>query len=283
MVLIDFSQVLISNLMQQIGSNPKIQLDENLIRHMILNSLRSYSRQFSHKYGEVVIACDSKKYWRRDVFPFYKSHRKKDRENSGFDWHTIFECLNKIRDELKENLPYRILEVEGAEADDIIAVLTGRYAPSQQVLILSSDKDYIQLQKYDNVVQYSPILKRFLKTDDPFRFIKEHIIRGDKGDGVPNFLSADNTFVVGERQKVINSKKLEEWIKQSPEDFCVTDSMLRNYKRNQMLVDLDFIPESIKAQIVDSYDTAKKCSRQKMLDYFIEKRLKNLIEVIEEF
>lgn len=283
MVLIDFSQVLISNLMQQIGSNPKIQLDENLIRHMILNSLRSYSRQFSHKYGEVVIACDSKKYWRRDVFPFYKSHRKKDREKSGFDWHMIFECLNKIRDELKENLPYRVLEVEGAEADDIIAVLTGRYAPSQQVLILSSDKDYIQLQKYDNVVQYSPILKRFLKTDDPFRFIKEHIIRGDKGDGVPNFLSADNTFVVGERQKVINSKKLEEWIKQSPEDFCVTDSMLRNYKRNQMLVDLDFIPESIKAQIVDSYDTAKKCSRQKMLDYFIENRLKNLIEVIEEF
>ena len=283
MVLIDFSQVLISNLMQQIGSNPKIQLDENLIRHMILNSLRSYSRQFSHKYGEVVIACDSKKYWRRDVFPFYKSHRKKDREKSGFDWHMIFECLNKIRDELKENLPYRVLEVEGAEADDIIAVLTGRYAPSQQVLILSSDKDYIQLQKYDNVVQYSPILKRFLKTDDPFRFIKEHIIRGDKGDGVPNFLSADNTFVVGERQKVINSKKLEEWIKQSPEDFCVTDSMLRNYKRNQMLVDLDFIPESLKAQIVDSYDTAKKCGRQKMLNYFIENRLKNLIEVIEEF
>lgn len=283
MILIDLNQVLISNLMQQIGSNPKIQLDENLIRHMVLNSLRSYSKQFRSKYGEIVVACDSKKYWRRDVFPFYKAHRKKDREKSDLDWHSIFECLNKIREELKENFPYRVLEIEGAEADDIIAVLAARYSPSQDILILSSDKDFVQLQKYPSVVQYSPILKRFLKTEDPAQFIKEHIIRGDKGDGIPNFLSPDNTFVIGERQKVINSKKLEQWIKADPTDFCVTDNMMRNYKRNQMLVDLDFVPETIKAQIVEAYDNTKPCTRQKMFNYFIEKRLKNLMEVIDEF
>ena len=283
MILIDLNQVLISNLMQQIGSNPKMKLEEDLIRHMVLNSLRSYARQFKSKYGDIVVACDSKRYWRRDIFPFYKAHRKKDREKSEFDWHLIFETLNKIRDELKEYFPYRVIEVDGAEADDIIAVLAGRLAPSEEVLILSSDKDFVQLQKYPNVTQYSPILKRFLKTEDPAEFIKEHIIRGDKGDGIPNFLSPDNTFVVGERQKVINTKKLKEWISSPPEEFCTTDNMLRGYKRNQMLVDLDYVPENIKSQIVEAYDTTLPGTRQKMLNYFIEKRLRNLIEVIDEF
>ena len=282
-ILIDLNQVLISNLMQQINSNPKVKLDENLIRHMVLNSLRSYSRQFRSKYGEIVVACDSKKYWRRDVFPFYKAHRKKDREKSEFDWHLIFETLNKIRDELKENFPYRVIEVEGAEADDVIGVLTARLAPHQEILILSSDKDFVQLQKYPNVSQYSPILRRFVETEDPQQYIREHIIRGDRGDGIPNFLSPDNTFVAGERQKVISKKKLTEWIDADPKEFCTTDIMLRGYKRNQMLVDLDYIPEEIKIQIAVSYDSIKPANKQKMLTYFIENRLKNLIEVIDEF
>lgn len=283
MILIDLNQVLISNLMQQIGSNPKVKLDEDLIRHMVLNSLRSYVKQFKQKYGEIVVCCDSRRYWRRDVFPFYKSNRRKDREKSDFDWNLIFETLGTIRQELKENFPYRVLEVEGAEADDIIAVLSARAAPNEQVLILSSDKDFVQLQKYQNVVQYSPILKRYVEAGDPHLYVKEHIIRGDRGDGIPNFLSADNTFALGERQKVINSKKLAEWLHKTPEDFCVNDNMLRGYKRNQMLVDLDFIPETIKQSIVEAYDTTKPGSRQKMFNYFIEKRLRNLIEVLDEF
>jgi len=283
MILIDLNQVLISNLMQQINSNPKTQLDEGLIRHMVLNSLRSYARQFKSKYGDIVIACDSKKYWRREVFPFYKAHRKGDREKSAFDWHLIFETLNKIREELKENFPYKVIEVDGAEADDIIAVITGRISSHDEILILSSDKDFVQLQKYQNVVQYSPILKRFVKTEDPLNYIKEHIIRGDRGDGIPNFLSADNTFVAGERQKAISSKKLQEWINKSAEDFCTTDVMLRGYKRNQMLVDFDYIPEKIKESIVVAFDKPKIGNKQKMLNYFIENRLKNLIEVLDEF
>lgn len=282
-ILIDLNQVLISNLMQQINSNPKEKLDESLIRHMVLNSLRSYIRQFKSKYGEIIIACDSKKYWRRDVFAFYKSNRKKDREKSDFDWHLIFETLNKIRDELKENFPYKVIDVEGAEADDIIGVLAPRLASSGEVLILSSDKDFVQLQKYDNVIQYSPILKKFVEVDNPAQYVKEHILKGDRGDGIPNFLSPDNTFALGERQKTINKKKLEEWINKSPEEFCITELMLRGYKRNQMLVDLDFIPETIQSAIVSSYETTKAGNKQKMLNYFIDKKLRNLIECLDEF
>lgn len=283
MILVDLNQVLISNLMQQINSNPKIKLDEDLIRHMVLNSLRSYTKQFKQKYGSIVICCDSKKYWRREVFPFYKSNRKKDRDASALDWTSIFEILNKIRDELKEYFPGRVIEVEGAEADDIIGTLAVRASANEEVLILSSDKDFVQLQKYPNVSQYSPILKRYIQTDNPQQYIKEHIIRGDRGDGIPNFLSADNTFALGERQKTINSKKLAEWIAKSPEEFCTNDTMLRGYKRNQMLVDLDYIPENIRTKIVEAYDNAKVGSKQKLMNYFIEKRLRNMIEVLDEF
>jgi hypothetical protein len=282
-ILIDLNQVLISNLMQQINSNPKMKLDENLIRHMVLNSLRSYITQFKEKYGEVIIACDNKRFWRRDVFPLYKANRKKAREESGFDWTLIFETLNKIREELKLHFPYKVIDVDGAEADDVIGVLAARKAPHEEVLILSSDKDFVQLQKYANVKQYSPILKRYVETDDPYKYVKEHIIRGDRGDGVPNFLSADNVFAVGERQKVINTKKLNEWLNKSPEEFCTTEIMLRNYKRNQMLVDLDYIPETIKSQIVDCYDNIKVASRSNLVNYFAEKGLKNLFDVIQEF
>jgi 5'-3' exonuclease len=282
-ILIDLNQVLISNLMQQINSDPKMKLDENLIRHMVLNSLRSYIKQFKSKYGEIIIACDSKKYWRRDYFPFYKSNRKKDREKSDLDWTLIFETLNKIRDELKEYFPYKVIDVEGAEADDIIGVLTPRLASNSDVLILSSDKDFVQLQKYQNVTQYSPILKKFIQVDNPKQYVKEHIIKGDRGDGIPNFLSPDNVFALGGRQKSINTKKLSEWLNQNPEDFCTNDSLLRGYKRNQVLVDLDYIPETIKSAIVETYDNAKAGNKQKLMNYFIEKRLRNLIEVLDEF
>lgn len=282
-ILVDLNQVLIANLMQQINYDPKMKLDENLIRHMVLNSLRSYSKQFKSKYGDLVICCDSKTYWRREYFPFYKANRKKDREKSNLDWNLIFQTLNKIRDELKTNFPYRVLEIEGAEADDIIGVLAARLSSNEDILILSSDKDFAQLQKYSSVSQYSPILKRFIKNENPLSYLKEHIIRGDRGDGVPNFLSSDNVFVIGERQKVINKKRLTEWINSNYTEFCVTDTMLRGYKRNQTLVDLDYTPEIIKSKIVDAYDNTKPNSRQKLLTYFIENRLKNLIPIIDEF
>lgn len=282
-VLIDLNQVLISNLMQQIHSDPKMKLDESLIRHMVLNSLRSYIKQFKSKYGEVIIACDSKKYWRRDYFPFYKSNRKKDREKSDLDWTLIFETLNKIRDELKEYFPYKVIDVEGAEADDVIGVLAPRLASKSEVLILSSDKDFVQLQKYQNVAQYSPILKKYIQVDDPRQYVKEHILKGDRGDGIPNFLSPDNVFALGGRQKSINTKKLSEWLNQNPEDFCTNENLLRGYKRNQMLVDLDYIPENIKSAIVETYDATKTGNKQKLMNYFIENRLRNLIEVLDEF
>ena len=283
-IMVDLNQVLISNLMQHLKFVSKThEMNEDLIRHMSINTIRANVKQFKSKYPNVILCCDSKKYWRKEFFPFYKSQRKHDREASGYDWGMIFDTLNKIRDEFKVNFPYKVIDVEGAEADDVIAVLTARLAPHGSVLILSSDKDFAQLQKYSNVSQYSPILKRFIKIDNPKAFIREHIIKGDRGDGIPNFLSADNTFAAGERQKVINSKKLQEWVNQDAETFCTTDDMLRGYKRNQTLVDFDYIPNDIQRKIVDAFEENKPATKEKMLNYFIEKGLKVMIESVSDF
>ena len=283
-MLVDLNQVLISNLMQHLKQITKShEMNEDLIRHMSINTIRANVKQFKSKYPNVILCCDNRKYWRKEFFPFYKSQRKHDREASGYDWHLIFDTLNKIRDEFKESFPYRVLDVDGAEADDVIAVLTARLSAHGPVLILSSDKDFGQLQKYPNVTQYSPILKRFIKIDNPATFIREHIIKGDRGDGIPNFLSADNTFAVGERQKVINSKKLQEWVNQDAETFCTTDTMLRGFKRNQTLVDFDYIPNDIQGKIVEAFEEAKPASKQQMLNYFIEKGLKVMIESVSDF
>ena len=282
MIIFDFNQVAIANLMEQIGSS-KTAVDESLVRHMILNTIRTYVKKFKTEFGtDIVIACDNKKYWRRDVFPHYKAHRKKARDSSGHDWNSIFDCLNKIREELREHSPYKVIEVDTAEADDIIAVLSMRHSATEKVMILSSDKDFAQLQKYPNVEQYSPILKKFIKEPLPSAQLKQLVIRGDKSDGIPNILSKDDVFVEGVRQKPITEAKIINWMNQRPEEFC-NDEMLRNYKRNEMLIDLTQIPETLKQSIIDTYEATKGHTRQEFMNYMVANRLKNLIEVIDEF
>ena len=282
MILVDYNQVAISNLMEQIGSS-KTSIDESLVRHMILNTIRTYVKKFKESHGpEVVIACDNKNYWRREIYPHYKSNRKKAREASGHDWNTIFECLNKIRDELRDHSPYKVISVDTCEADDVIATLVQKYSSTQKIMILSSDKDFAQLQRYTNVEQYSPILKKYIKEPLPLLQLKQLIIRGDKGDGIPNILSADDVFVSGGRQKPITEAKIIGWMNQEAKEFCNED-MLRNFSRNEMLIDLMKIPERLANEILHTYESAIGHSKQDFLNYMIANRLKNLIEVLDDF
>lgn len=283
MIIIDLNQVMISNFMAQIGNHTNLEVEEGLLRHMILNSIRSYMQKFKSEYGEVVIACDDRKYWRREVFPYYKANRKKAREASEIDWTSVFESLNTIRDELKMFFPYRVIQAEGAEADDVIGTLVEKFGnTSEKILILSGDKDFVQLQTYMNVKQYDPTRKRWVQSNDPSRFIKEHIMRGDTGDGVPNFLSPDNCFVVGERQKPLMQKKIDSWINLEPEQFC-DDRMLRNYHRNRQLIDLNCIPNEVKDRVLSLYEEQDGKSRKHLFNYFVDKKLKHLLEAINEF
>jgi acetone carboxylase gamma subunit len=286
MIILDLNQVMISNLMMQLNHNPEV--DEDLVRHMILNSIRLYKTKFSADYGELVIACDDKNYWRKSVFPYYKAHRKEDRAKSTHDWNRIFEVLNKIRDEIRDNFPYKVIQVDRAEADDIIGVLTahkGTYLmndDTERVLILSGDKDFGQLQKYMNVDQFSPVLKKWIKVPDARRFLREHIMKGDRGDGIPNFLSNDSCIINKERQKPLATKKLDLWVDQEPEMYC-DERMLRNYKRNEQLVDLEQVPDEIADAILEQYRGYKVPKKSGLLNYFIKNKLKNLMDSIGEF
>jgi 5'-3' exonuclease len=249
---------------------------------MVLNILRSHVKQFRGEYGEVVLCCDNKKYWRKKFFPFYKAGRKKTREKSDLDWHLIFDILGNLKRELKENFPYKVVDVEGAEADDIIGTLTPLYSSNEKVLILSSDGDFLQLQQYKNVKQYNPTQKKFVKSENPLLELKEKIISGDKGDGIPNVLSPADCFVRDLRQKPITKNKMQQMLNEAYGDWEDENARI-GFSRNQTLIDLRQIPDDIKNLIIDTYNNTKPSPRSKLINYFMEKKLKNLMDVIEEF
>lgn len=282
MILVDLNQVLLSGLMAQINNSKGVKLEEDLIRHMILNIIRTHLKNFREEYGEIVLCCDNRKYWRKEWFPHYKAGRKKARDKSDLDWHLIFDMLAKFKQELKEYFPYKCIDVDGAEADDIIGTLVPRHSAHEKILILSSDGDFLQLQQYKNVKQYNPSLKKYVVSENPIDDLKEKIIRGDKGDGIPNVLSPADCFVNELRQKPITKGVLDKLMKTPPEQWEDAESLV-GWSRNKMLIDLTMIPEHIQSKIINTYDEIKPPSRGKMFNYFVENKLTNLMEVIEEF
>lgn len=294
MIIVDYSQTIISNLMAEIGNRRDVEIDVNLLRHMVINTIRSFKVKFEREYGELVIACDSRKYWRKQVFSYYKANRKKAREDSGFNWPEIFDAINLIKEELRTFFPYRVIEIEGAEADDIIASLVfwseknytdenSMFPTPKPILIVSGDHDFNQLQRYKHVKQFSPVQKKFVKPDTtPERYVLEHIIKGDKGDGVPNVLTGDDALVNGERQRPVSSKKLEEWI-DNPDSMPKDETFVRNFHRNRTLVDLSYIPVNIQEQVINTFTEYPVKDKSNLLNFFISNRMKMMIEHLGEF
>lgn len=232
----------------------------------------------------MVLACDGGS-WRKEIFPQYKASRKTSRDASGLDWKEFFRILSVVRDEVKEHLPYKVVHIQNIEADDIIGTLaekTQNFGEHEPVMIISADKDFIQLQRYPNVRQFSPMTKAFVKENKPFKYLYEHIMRGDSGDGIPNVLSPDNTFVDKIRQKPISTKKIEQWIASYDNlDKVMDEATYRNFQRNQALIDLNKVPRDKKALIINTFESVKPNSN--VLNYLISKRCTQLIECAEEF
>ena len=274
--LVDFSQIVIGSYMM---ASKFSDADIDTVRPAVLNRLRLYRTKFVSEFGELILCCDDRKTWRKEIFPNYKASRKKTRAATSIDWENLYECLNQLKEELTEWFPYKLIQVEKAEADDVIAILVGLI--NERSLILSSDKDFVQLHQF-NVRQYSPIQKKFVEGDAKWS-LHEKIIKGDVGDGVPNIMSDDNVFVdEGRRQKPITKKKVDAWYEIDPDMYCSSE-MLRNYNRNKQLVDLSEVPESIRINITKRFETTKVGDRKRLLTYFINHRLKNLTESLSEF
>tara|TARA_B100001939_G_scaffold190319_1_gene163801 strand:+ start:5991 stop:6827 length:837 start_codon:yes stop_codon:yes gene_type:complete len=275
MILIDFTQTIIAGLMAQLKSNDG-EINENMLRHMILNSLRNYQKRYQDEYGEIVLCTDAGNPWRREYFPLYKANRKKSREQSDMDWNLIFSTLQIVKDEIRDNFPYRYMYVERCEADDIIAVLV-KHA-TEPVLIVSGDKDFQQLHN-DSVSQWSPNLNQMVQCEDPNLFLQEHILKGDKSDGIPNILSNDDCLDAGIRQTPLRKSILEKYLRISIE---ADDKYYRNYLRNQTLIDLSFIPEDIEQSILDEYSNTNVITG-KVLPYLTKHRLNQLLDNAGDF
>lgn len=280
MIIVDYSGVAIANLFAM-----RISVSEGLVRHCILNSLRLYNAKYRREYGQMVLACDGGGTWRREMFPQYKASRKAARESSDIDWKEFFRILGVVRDEIRENLPFKVVHLQGVEADDVIATLTDstqEFGKHEPVMIISSDKDFVQLHRYKNVRQYSPMAKEFVKEKDPVRYLQEHVLRGDTGDGVPNVLSPDDVFVSGGRQTPLRAKLIDEWIANWDSlQTKMTTEQYRNFQRNQALIDLTKIPSTKKSDIINTFESVKPASNT--LNYLVEKRCSQLIECAEEF
>lgn len=283
MILVDLNQVMISNMMMQIGNHKNVPVDENMIRHMILNSLRYNKLKFEQDFGEMIICADDKNYWRRQYFPYYKAMRKADRDESELDWNAIFNALNNVREELKEFFPYKVIQINTAEADDIIGTIVHTEGTplnsGKPILILSGDKDYIQLHVYGNVSQYDPTRKKWVQHSDPESYLHEHIVRGDRGDGVPNILSPDNCFILKQRQGRVTQKRIEE----SKDINNLSDELKRNYIRNRNLIDLSMVPDDIKEKVLEEYNAENEKDRSLLFNYFVKNKLRNLMEHLNEF
>ena len=282
MILIDYNAVAIGNLVVQ-----RLNVDENLIRHMILNSIRMYRQKFQNEYGEVVIVADGAGNWRRDVFPQYKYKRRKNREESSIDWNEAFRIINMVRDEIRDHFPYKVMHMPKCEADDVIAKLaleTQEFGKHEPVMIISADHDFIQLHKYDNNKQYSPMLKKFVKDKNPRLYSMTHIFKGDGGAGVPNVLSDDNVFVDERRQTPVTKKKLDVWLEAEDLQKVMGDTIYRNYLRNKKMIDLTETPDAIKEEIINSFESQDpKKNKGKVFPYLVQKRCKRLVECVQEF
>ncbi|UTS52028.1 hypothetical protein [Synechococcus phage BUCT-ZZ01] len=273
--------------------------NRNLIKHMIFNCIRSYKKKFGAQYGNIVICCDGRRSWRKDEFEFYKANRKKARDESTIDFEMVFEVMNETLEDLKNFFPYPVIKLDCAEGDDVIAVIVrwgkdnlvssqGLFEEPEHMMILSSDRDFVQLQKYPNVKQYSFTQKKEVVPEkSPKLDLLEKILTGDKGDGVPNICSAGNTFVTeGARQKPFKKVRFDDFAKAAdPLDACLSDDEKKNFIRNQKLIDLDYIPENVYNLIVGELQSQldKKPNKMNMMNYFISKGMKLLLQDIGDF
>lgn len=302
MILVDYSGIAMAAIFadsgfQQAAKNPS-QESKDLLKHMILNSIRSHQHKNRSKYGQLVICADGQQNWRRDVFPEYKAARRKGKNESPVDWSFVYEVLGETLNDFRDNFPYPILHHPKAEGDDCIAIATayakkhmvksvGLFEESEPILIIASDKDYLQLQKLGGVDQYSPMKKGMLKSSDPTRDLMEKILCGDAGDGVPNILSDDDTFIVeGKRQKPFKKSRIEEFLKASdPEKACQSQTELRNFQRNRQVISFDYIPEYISVDVIEQLKPQlnKKPNRMAIMNYLVTNRMKELLKVVDQF
>jgi hypothetical protein len=276
MILLDNNQLIIANIFVAM-KHSDIE-DENTIRHLCVNAYRYYNQKFKAEFGDIIICHDSPHCWRKDSFKEYKANRKVSKAKSDHDWNKIFDIMTTIREEIEDNFQWKNISVPHAEADDIIASIVEDSIPIEPILIISSDKDFQQLQKYSNVKQWSPLKQNYIVCENPENYLLTHIIKGDSSDGVPNILSDDDTFIDKDKRQTPMTKKKMSSIVDDLSEWENTD----NWKRNKKVIDFSEIPEEIKSNTINELNKPHERNTGKIYSYLVENKLASLLEVAEE-
>ena len=270
---------MMSSLMPQIS-----EFDENvdLIRHVIYNQIRRYNLEFREEFGQMILCMDHTNNWRKQTFPLYKANRKKNRKNDDHDWDNIYRVLDEIREELVNKSPFNTIRIEGAEADDIIGAICELNNNPEPILIVSPDKDFVQLQRYPNVKQWSNLQKKWVEPDqDAVSDLEMKVLRGDTGDGVPNVLSEDNVLIEEGLRQVPLSKKKVAMLLQDPEALGTT--VARRIIRNRNMIDLTRTPENIKTESMKQLQEGAKGSVTGLMTVFTKHKMKLHMESLPDF
>lgn len=287
MQILDFSGVMLASILRAYKEQPKT-IDVNLIRHVILSTIKFYNKDFRHTYGKPLIACDTRNgTWRRDFFPHYKIKRSTSRPVPPEVWTEIMTAMDQVKNEIKEELPYPVIEVPKAEGDDVIAVISKSL--SEPTVIISNDKDFNQLI-CSTIHQYRPLNKTLIKK--PESSVACHIIQGDAGDGIPNMLSDDDTFAVSGKRQIPLTAKYRHGLLAEFNNLSNPNNEFnkyhRNLIRNQTLIDFNHIPESLAASILHEFrsqteDKQGKGYKYSMMGYLIKHKMDVLKEQIDQF
>ena len=255
-------------------------------KFLILNQIRKFKSKF--KSDEMIIACDHSS-WRKKAFKFYKAARSIKRKESTIDWEMFYSELDNFIKDIKEVfVSYKIIEVNGAEADDIIAVVVnGLRSIRKEIVILSRDKDFKQLLG-NNVKQFDPFTQKFVVCDNPKEYLIKHIMQGDSGDGVPNIRSDDNVFIDTEkRQKPLGPKTVTKILISGLDAYILENDLQKNWDRNRLMIELsrDMIPKDIQKTIFTEFKACenKKNSFAVVQKYLAKNKFRSLLEKTEQF
>ena len=300
MITVDFSQAVIASCFVFKDDLRKADISEcvNIIRHAFLTTLKGYKQKFMGEYGsELVLLADGDSYWRKDIFPEYKFSRKKQREDSDMPWDKVNECKKILLEEMKKYSPYRILIHPKAEADDLFAILV-RYvaakrvdetalfdAESERVIMCASDGDLKQLHS-KTVRQHSPMTKTFVTLDGvkPEAFLREKILTGDSGDGIPNVFSSKTCFVEKVRQTPCTQKKMAPILESAVLEDGTHDEFVRDrITLNRTLVDFNEIPEYIITEVLELYSKPHRGNKESLFRYLSKNRCSMLLDEIDKF
>lgn len=288
MILVDFHQIAIANASVLLNSMDKDEFVKEFpihsLRFAVLRALKNYNTQYKSKYGELVIASDGDNYWRKDIFQYYKYHR---RVKANPVWDAIHKNTELLVKEFKQNSIFKVMRFDKLEADDIIAILS--LSSINKTLIVSADKDFQQLQNKPFIFQIDPIRKNFIKCERPKVFLKELIIKGDKSDGIPNVLSADDCFVTGVRQRSIFKKDLDNWIYLAPDKFLKEAKHLQWYQRNKSLIAFSEIPAEYTDRVTGEFAhgqlhaPTREEKKRRNKSYFEDKKFETFVNQVEDF